>query len=184
VETQGAGDEEGGGDAGPYYLAPFAEGIAPQPWSVFAGDCRETMRALAAQGVKVDAVVTDPPFHLVSIQKRFGKKGSAPAQFGRDGAAGRLSDGFNGMMWDGSLPGETPIAFDPATWRLVLGMLRPGGRLLAFGGTRTGHRTACAIEDAGFELAARQAKRLWRKATRLLCAKPNRNTLTTSKGVC
>ncbi|HYH66802.1 MAG TPA: DNA methyltransferase, partial [Urbifossiella sp.] len=55
--------------------------------------------------------------------------------------------GFMGKSWDSS-----GIAFDPATWRAVSRVLRPGGFLLCFGGTRTFHRVACAIEDAGFEL--------------------------------
>jgi site-specific DNA-methyltransferase (adenine-specific) len=38
------------------------------------------MAALAKEGVQLDSVVTDPPYHLTSIVKRFGKRGSAPAQ--------------------------------------------------------------------------------------------------------
>ena len=52
-----------------------------------------------------------------------------------------------GKAWDGG-----GIAFDPDTWRAVLRVLKPGGILLAFGGTRTYHRMACAVEDAGFEV--------------------------------
>ena len=44
------------------------------------------------------------------------------------------------------------IAFDPETWKGVLRVLKPGAYLLAFGGARTYHRMACAIEDAGFEI--------------------------------
>ena len=55
-----------------------------------------------------------------------------------------------GKVWDGVPAGELPVAFDPETWRLAMAVLKPGGRLLAFGGTRTWHRLACAIEDAGF----------------------------------
>jgi DNA modification methylase len=44
------------------------------------------------------------------------------------------------------------IAFQPDVWRLCLDLLEPGGHLVAFGGTRTYHRLACAIEDAGFEI--------------------------------
>jgi site-specific DNA-methyltransferase (adenine-specific) len=55
--------------------------------------------------------------------------------------------GFMKKSWDSS-----GIAFDPATWREVLRVLKPGGYLLAFGGTRTYHRLACAVEDAGFEI--------------------------------
>jgi site-specific DNA-methyltransferase (adenine-specific) len=52
---------------------------------------------------------------------------------------------FMGKAWDG-----TGIAFRPETWAVVASALRPGGFLLAFGGTRTQHRMVCAIEDAGF----------------------------------
>ena len=55
--------------------------------------------------------------------------------------------GFMGKEWDGS-----GVAYDCALWREVLRVLKPGGHLLAFGGTRTYHRMAVAIEDAGFEI--------------------------------
>ncbi len=55
--------------------------------------------------------------------------------------------GFMGKSWDSS-----GIAFNPETWKKCLKVLKPGGYLLAFGGSRTFHRIACAIEDAGFEL--------------------------------
>ncbi|MCA8037089.1 site-specific DNA-methyltransferase [Burkholderia arboris] len=54
---------------------------------------------------------------------------------------------FMGKDWDAS-----GIAFDPRIWRACLRVLKPGGHLLAFSGSRTYHRMACAIEDAGFEL--------------------------------
>lgn len=55
--------------------------------------------------------------------------------------------GFMGKAWD-----RTGVAFDPATWAAVLRVLRPGGYMLAMGGTRTYHRLTCAVEDAGFEI--------------------------------
>jgi DNA modification methylase len=55
--------------------------------------------------------------------------------------------GFMGKAWD-----STGIAYDPETWRAVYRVLKPGAHLLAFGGTRTFHRIAVAIEDAGFEI--------------------------------
>jgi site-specific DNA-methyltransferase (adenine-specific) len=67
----------------------------------------------------IDAVVTDPPYEL----------------------------GFMGKKWD-----STGIAYNVELWQEVLRVLKPGGHLLAFGGTRTYHRMACAIEDAGFEI--------------------------------
>jgi DNA modification methylase len=44
------------------------------------------------------------------------------------------------------------VAFDPETWAAVFRVLKPGAHLVAMGGTRTYHRMACAIEDAGFEI--------------------------------
>lgn len=47
---------------------------------------------------------------------------------------------------------RTGIAFDPDFWRLVYRALKPGGHVLAFSASRTYHRMACAVEDAGFEI--------------------------------
>lgn len=55
--------------------------------------------------------------------------------------------GFMGKSWD-----STGIAFDTKVWKECLRVLKPGGYLLAFGGSRTYHRMAVAIEDAGFEI--------------------------------
>lgn len=55
--------------------------------------------------------------------------------------------GFMGKSWD-----STGIAYDVGMWRECLRVLKPGGHLLSFGGSRTYHRMACAIEDAGFEV--------------------------------
>ena len=44
----------------------------------------------------IDCVITDPPYHLTSITKRFGKEDSKEAQFGKDGSFKRLSKGFMG----------------------------------------------------------------------------------------
>lgn len=95
----------------------------------------------------IDCIITDPPYGLTSITKRFGKEGSAPAQEGKDGSFARLSKGFMGKEWDGS-----GIEYNVDAWRKCFNALKDGGYLLAFGGTRTFHRIACAIEDAGFEI--------------------------------
>lgn len=107
------------------------------------GDSREVLKTLADNSI--DAVVTDPPYALVSIVKRFGKPGSAPAK-GND-AYVRASQGFMSQTWD---TGET--AFDPDFWREVYRVLKPGAHVVAASGTRTYHRLACAVEDAGFEI--------------------------------
>jgi site-specific DNA-methyltransferase (adenine-specific) len=110
---------------------------------VIEGDCLRVLPTLDAGGI--DAVVTDPPYDLTGASRNGSPRANDPTKpFGRH----RLQDkGFMGLQWDGSR-----IAFNPETWRLVLAALKPGGYLLAFGGTRTQHRMACAIEDAGFEI--------------------------------
>jgi site-specific DNA-methyltransferase (adenine-specific) len=86
-------------------------------WKIHTGDCRKWLGLL--DGSSIDAVVTDPPYEL----------------------------GFMGKKWD-----STGIAYQQMVWEEVLRVLKPGGHLLAFGGTRTYHRLACAIEDVGFEI--------------------------------
>ena len=110
------------------------------------GDCIEQMQKLIDDGVQVDSVVTDPPYHLQSIVDRYGKEGSAPAK-DRDGLYQRQSRGFMGKEWDGG-----DIAFRKETWELAHKLLKPGGHLLAFSASRNYHRMAVAIEDAGFEI--------------------------------
>lgn len=114
---------------------------------LFHGDARAVLAGMA--DASIDSVVTDPPYALVSIGKRFGKAGAkaAKAREGGSGVYARASAGFMGETWD---TGET--AFDPDFWGEVLRVLKPGGHVVAFGGTRTYHRLVCAIEDAGFEI--------------------------------
>lgn len=115
--------------------------------TVWQGDSRDVLSGYDADSF--DSVVTDPPYALVSIVKRFGKDGAAACIVpeGGTGAYARASAGFMGKQWD---TGET--AFAPEFWTAVLRILKPGGHILAFSGTRTYHRLACAIEDAGFEI--------------------------------
>lgn len=54
---------------------------------------------------------------------------------------------FMGKGWD-----SAGVSFQKETWEKCFDVLKPGGYLLAFGGSRTFHRIACAIEDAGFEI--------------------------------
>jgi site-specific DNA-methyltransferase (adenine-specific) len=119
---------------------------------LYNGDCRKALRHLDA--ASIDSCVTDPPYSLVSIVKRFGKTSAADdtltserVRTRADGYARFSAGGFMGQKWD---TGE--VAFDPKFWRRVYRVLKPGAHLLAFGGTRTYHRLVCAIEDAGFEV--------------------------------
>jgi site-specific DNA-methyltransferase (adenine-specific) len=79
------------------------------------GDCLDVLRTMP--DCSVDAVVTDPPYGLA----------------------------FMGKRWDYDVPSVE-------VWAECLRVLKPGGHLLAFAGTRTQHRMAVRIEDAGFEI--------------------------------
>src|SRR5690625_959761 len=83
--------------------------------TIHHGDCIQVMHAMPPESV--DAIVTDPPYGL----------------------------GFMGKKWDGLPPS---LEWAEACYRV----LKPGGHIAAFGGTRTWHRLAVAIEDAGFEM--------------------------------
>lgn len=113
------------------------------------GDSRDVLKGIPDESI--DSVVCDPPYALVSIGKRFGRSNmeqNPDAQPPNRGAQyKRLSKGFMGKQWD---TGET--AFAAGFWAEVLRVLKPGGHVVAFSGTRTYHRMACAIEDAGFEI--------------------------------
>lgn len=105
------------------------------------GDCRAILPTLDDNSV--DAVVTDPPYELTANKR--GGSGEASLNLNSPAGRSRITTGFMGKAWDG-----TGIAYDVDMWREVLRVLKPGGYLLSFGGARTYHRMACAIEDAGF----------------------------------
>ncbi len=94
----------------------------------------------------VDAVLCDPPYHLTENSR----KGS-PRNVRRETPFGRhtlgTDRGFMGQTWDGG-----DVAFRPETWEAVQRVMKPGAYLMAFGGSRTFHRLAVALEDAGFIL--------------------------------
>ena len=118
--------------------------------NVLYGDMLEILPTLEENSF--DSCVTDPPYHLQSIVKRFKKVEPEHTKTGQDIAnrstpIARLARGFMGKEWDGG-----DIAFRPETWAEVYRVLKPGAFLVAFSGTRTYHRIACAIEDAGFEV--------------------------------
>lgn len=79
------------------------------------GDCLDVLRGMP--DASVDAIVTDPPYGL----------------------------SFMGKRWDYDVP-------TVAIWSECLRVLKPGGHLLSFGGSRTYHRMAVNVEDAGFEI--------------------------------
>lgn len=84
---------------------------------ILVGSCLDRLKELP--DASIDSIVTDPPYEL----------------------------GFMGKKWDAS-----GIAYSVELWEEALRVLKPGGHLLAFGGSRTYHRMTVAIEDAGFEI--------------------------------
>jgi DNA modification methylase len=86
-------------------------------YTIYTGNNLDILPTLPDNSV--DSIVTDPPYEL----------------------------GFMGKKWDNS-----GIAYSVELWTECLRVLKPGGHLLSFGGTRTWHRVAVAIEDAGFDV--------------------------------
>ncbi len=111
----------------------------PRPWTIYNQDVLEWCKTYT--GKPFHALLCDPPYHLTSIVKRFGKKGAAPA---KGGVYARSAKGFMGKDWDGG-----DVAFQPETWAALAQHLHPGGFIIAFAGSRGWHRLAVAIEDAG-----------------------------------
>jgi len=123
-----------------------AESLLGGKVTLHPGNCLDVLDRLPES--HFDSALTDPPYHLQSIVKRFGGPDAAPASFGKEsGAYKRHSRGFMGKRWDGG-----DVAFRVETWAKVFRVMKPGAHLLAFGATRNYHRMACAIEDAGFEI--------------------------------
>lgn len=112
-------------------------------YTLHHGDSREILKGIA--DASVDAVICDPPYHLTSGKK--GGSGPASVNLNTPQGRARVTTGFMGMTWDGG-----DVANQPEIWAEALRVAKPGAWLLAFGGTRTFHRMACAIEDAGWEL--------------------------------
>lgn len=111
---------------------------------VICGDCLEVMKRLPENSI--DTIITDPPYNLSTVN-RFKAKDSGEKWNVKSGMFHRSSKGFMGKTWDG-----TQIAFKKETWEECLRVAKPGATLMAFGGTRTYHRMACAVEDAGWVL--------------------------------
>lgn len=123
---------------------------------VIHDDCLVAMKRLIQDGVQVDAIVTDPPYHLTSIVKRFSRatpedvyKNAELRKVFNQGKSphARAARGFMGKAWDGG-----DVAFNSVTWGMCYELLKPGGHLLAFGGSRTFGKLHWAVEGGGFEV--------------------------------
>lgn len=127
------------------------------------GDCLDVLRSLP--DCSVDSVVCDPPYALGFMGREWDTFGMdvgrgaqarsqrraevTPTGEGHSTSAGPyLASGVDSLRAAG-----LPFQRWCEAWATeCLRVLKPGGHLLAFGGTRTWHRLACAVEDAGFEV--------------------------------
>jgi site-specific DNA-methyltransferase (adenine-specific) len=118
---------------------------------VLHGDCIEQMKLLPAESI--DAVICDPPYGLEFMGKDWDSFKPSNSRI-RTRVDGRTNGATKSTV-------QTPEAYVAGTafqawceaWaREAYRVLKPGGHLAAFGGTRTSHRLAAGIEDAGFEI--------------------------------
>lgn len=121
-----------------------------KPFTLHLGDCIEVMRGMAENSV--DAIVCDPPYGLEFMGNEWDgadgfRRSLNKADAGRDNAYGRTSR-TSPEYRAGHLFQDWCLAWATEALRV----LKPGGHLLAFSGTRTSHRMVCAIEDSGFEI--------------------------------
>lgn len=146
---------------------------------VVVADCIDAMRAMP--DCSVEAMVTDPPYGLEFMGKEWDRLGGGAAKSAPPGIGQRSTGWVSNRGWNemrcrncGHLShGGSPCrcgapnfaaaddrmrqmqAWHERWAREALRVLKPGGHLLAFGGTRTYHRLVCGIEDAGFEIRDR-----------------------------
>lgn len=109
---------------------------------VYSGDCLEVLRGL--EDNSVDSIVTDPPYglsntdpeHVVEAISKWatGERDFTPA-----------GKGFMGKAWDAFVP-------PPAVWDECFRVLKPGGHMLVFAGSRTQDLMGLSVRMAGFEI--------------------------------
>lgn len=96
---------------------------------LYCEDCKETMKKMKAESIPF--IITDPPYLLEFMGKEFDKQHKTMAGD---------NDGQRMYVWH--------LSWIKEAFRVI----KPGGFLVAFGGTRTSHRLTCAMEDVGFEI--------------------------------
>jgi site-specific DNA-methyltransferase (adenine-specific) len=126
-------------------------------WRVIEGDCIAVMAEL--DETSVDAVVTAPPYGIGFMGHEWDQPGveatanGVVTKYGRGHHKQRVSASMVAGEYDQTRSGHQRFQDWCTAWATeALRLLKPGGHLLSFGGTRTYHRLACALEDAGFEI--------------------------------
>lgn len=117
---------------------------------LYLGDCIDVLKTLPDNSV--DAVVTDPPYGLGFMGKNWDTFDNNQLGIACEEGANDLKVKKNFKILPRYGNSKDLYSFSLEWSREVLRVLKPGGHLLSFGGTRTYHRMACAIEDAGFEI--------------------------------
>ena len=105
------------------------------------GDCLDRFQQM--ESCSCAAVLCDPPYDLTAVSRGGSPRKAGTGPFGRHKLE---TKGFMGTAWDG-----TGIAFSDTFWSMVYRVLMPGGVLGAFGGTRTFHKMAGALDRVGFQ---------------------------------
>ena len=121
------------------------------------GDCLVRLDEMDPSSVHV--VASDPPYDLTAVSRGGSPRKAGTGPFGRhtlDTKNPPGSGGFMGQAWDG-----TGIAFSQEFWGRLFRVLKPGGTVKVFGGTRTFHRMAAAMEQAGFLLGKGESLEAW-----------------------
>ena len=125
---------------------------------IIVADCVKYLKTLSENSL--DSCVCDPPYGLEFMGKEWdrlwgGQRQDKPeGHLGSDGTQRSKSNPISSVL---GCPPVYEAGMAAQEWHLrwateVFRVLKPGGHLLAFGGTRTYHRLACAVEDAGFEI--------------------------------
>lgn len=110
-------------------------------FTLHLGDCLEAMRAMPDNSV--DSIVTDPPYGLSDHRPQDVTDCLTAWLKGEEYRPNKR--GFMGRTWDSWVPG-------PEVWREAMRVLKPGGHILAFSGSRTMDLMSMAIRLAGFEI--------------------------------
>jgi len=120
----------------------MSEYLKTQNATIFSGDCLEELKALPDNSV--DSIVTDPPYGLGNADPDYIMKA---LKMWMDGDRTHIpaGKGFMGKQWDAFVP-------PPAVWDECFRVLKPGGHMLVFAGTRTQDLMGLSVRMAGFEI--------------------------------
>lgn len=115
-------------------------------YELYLGDSKHILKENFKTDNVIDSIVCDPPYHIDSIVKRFGKTNSSASK-DIGGVFERSSKNFMHQTWD-----DGDVAFDLDFWREIYRVLKPGGHVIAFCSPQKYHKLASAIEKVGFEI--------------------------------